>query len=753
MSKLSFRARALDVSKPMPVYRSDEIPDLPDFAAINRAVPQMPTGMEKEEESEHHLQRALSAQQVYGTAEALVIPVPEISNIVKDRYQRLYCNKGEFKLPKQYVHVQAFGMDQEIPDYDMDSEDETWLTKQAKKMDVTPLKFENMMDRLEKGSGQMVVTVEEAKALLKEDDDLIIAVYDYWLNKRLRTQNRLIPQVKTEKRDGSTTNDPYVAFRRRTEKMQTRKNRKNDEVSYEKMLKLRRDLNRALIILEMMKRREKSKKELLQLTIEIYEKRYQLQDWSGTLLGEALAQRHKLPPTYVYMPYENKKRKEEEGGYVRKKREYKNRKHRQQTTQHTNHARQHHHHHHHQQSSSQLPQYHSQDLLHQETFSSDDEQYSPISPTENETEDDPDGVYAFKRKANCSYHAPISDGLGNWPWCGREEGGFGEKKYRYCLMSLTQPRPRCVGFARRRVGRGGRILIDRAVTEWDDYLTDVNFSDPTPPSQLQKLISHIKENRFSRFRPKSPAEETEGGESSNGCGSADGEFNAESFHSHQEALLAMQRHQMEVQMKAENTLHSVFDLDETISSQQSSKFTLDSASAQFAASAVCNSTQELLQSNLAPSSSSSGSAATSSTATTTATPSGASSTTLSGVSTAATSSVGAIIHNGPLDNKTGGLSVSRAATLLHLNLPTVSAAAAAGSTTPVTSSVSSLLPHSSPAASSSPVIGTKSLANQGLYKLAANTSSRKHDSIATEKNHEGVNNIVKKDQVVAMEVT
>ena len=36
-------------------------------------------------------------------------------------------------------------------------------------------------------------------------------------------QQRLIPQVKTEKRDGSSTNDPYVAFRRRTEKMQTRK--------------------------------------------------------------------------------------------------------------------------------------------------------------------------------------------------------------------------------------------------------------------------------------------------------------------------------------------------------------------------------------------------------------------------------------------------------------------------------------------------------------------------------------------------
>ncbi len=30
------------------------------------------------------------------------------------------------------------------------------------------------------------MTLQEAKALLKEDDDLIIAVYDYWLNKRLR---------------------------------------------------------------------------------------------------------------------------------------------------------------------------------------------------------------------------------------------------------------------------------------------------------------------------------------------------------------------------------------------------------------------------------------------------------------------------------------------------------------------------------------------------------------------------------------
>ena len=50
-TKLSFRARALDPSKPMPIYFADELPDLHEYSAINRAVPQMPSGMEKEEES------------------------------------------------------------------------------------------------------------------------------------------------------------------------------------------------------------------------------------------------------------------------------------------------------------------------------------------------------------------------------------------------------------------------------------------------------------------------------------------------------------------------------------------------------------------------------------------------------------------------------------------------------------------------------------------------------------------------------
>lgn len=94
--------------------------------------------------------------------------------------------------------------------------------------------------------------------------------------------------MKTEKFGGGTgsSGNPYIAFRRRTEKMQTRKHRKNDEASYEKMLKLRRDLSRALTLLEMVKKREKCKREVVNFGIEVYDKRYQLSDYSGHIIQE-----------------------------------------------------------------------------------------------------------------------------------------------------------------------------------------------------------------------------------------------------------------------------------------------------------------------------------------------------------------------------------------------------------------------------------------------------------------------------------
>lgn len=453
MSKLSFRARALDASKPMPIFMAEELPDLPDYSAINRAVPQMPSGMEKEEECEHHLQRAICA--------GLIIPTPEVTAISdEEAYQKLY--PANYKQPRQLIHMQPFTMEQDIIDYDMDSDDERWLMSQTQRLELTPLKFEEMMDKLEKSSGQTVVTLNEAKALLKEDDDLIIAVFDYWLNKRLKTQHPLILHVKTEHRQGMAGNNPYIAFRRRTEKMQTRKNRKNDESSYEKMLKLRRDLSRAVTLLELIKRREKMKREFVHLTVEVFEKRYQAKDFSGSVFAEFSAIKSSRPAftpifhNHYNQGWSSKPILKDEIIPRKEKRQYKKRKHKL-----SNHRL-------------------GSGMLDFGNLSSDDELLPHASPEPEDVEDE--GQFAFRRNKMCTYHMPQKT-EGNWPWCSREENGSCDKRYRFTLTSLANPQ-RCIGFARRRMGRGGRVILDRVTTDVDDFWRNVDFTIYDP-----KLVS------------------------------------------------------------------------------------------------------------------------------------------------------------------------------------------------------------------------------------------------------------------------
>ncbi|XP_077008303.1 enhancer of polycomb homolog 1 isoform X1 [Tamandua tetradactyla] len=674
MSKLSFRARALDASKPLPVFRCEDLPDLHEYASINRAVPQMPTGMEKEEESEHHLQRAISAQQVYGEKrDNMVIPVPEAeSNIAY--YESIY--PGEFKMPKQLIHIQPFSLDAEQPDYDLDSEDEVFVNKLKKKMDICPLQFEEMIDRLEKGSGQQPVSLQEAKLLLKEDDELIREVYEYWIKKRKNCRGpSLIPSVKQEKRDGSSTNDPYVAFRRRTEKMQTRKNRKNDEASYEKMLKLRRDLSRAVTILEMIKRREKSKRELLHLTLEIMEKRYNLGDYNGEIMSEVMAQRQPMKPTYAIpiIPITNsnqfkhqeamdvkefKVNKQDKTDLIRPKRKYEKKpkvlpSSAAATPQQT--------------SPAVLPVFNAKDLNQYDFPSSDEEPLSQVlsGSSEAEEENDPDGPFAFRRKAACQYYAPHLDQTGNWPWTSPNDGGLGDVRYRYCLTTLTVPQ-RCIGFARRRVGRGGRVLLDRAHSDYDSMFrhldlemlsspqhspinqfantSETNTSDKSFSKDLSQILVNIKSCRWRHFRPRTPSlhdsdndelscrklyrsiNRTGGAQpgtqicststqSKSSSGSAHFAFTAEQYQQHQQQLALMQKQQLaQIHQQQANSNSSTNTSQNLASNQQKSGFrlnlhhshsiqglerafqgfvskTLDSASAQFAASALVTSEQ------------------------------------------------------------------------------------------------------------------------------------------------------------------
>ncbi|XP_032366006.1 enhancer of polycomb homolog 2 isoform X2 [Etheostoma spectabile] len=593
MSKLSFRARALDAAKPLPVYRDRELPDRTDCVSINRTVPQMPTGMEKEEELEHHLQRVMSAQQVFREKkENMVIPVPEAESNTT-YYDRLY--RGEVSVPKQLIHIQPLGVDVEQPDYDMDSEDEMLLNRLKRKTEIRPLQFEIMVDRLEKASTHQLLSVAEAKLLLNEDDYLLKAAYDYWVRKRKNWRGpSLIPHIKPERRDGSTNSDAYVAFRRRTEKMQTRKNRKNDEASYEKMLRLRREFSRTVDILEMVKRREKSKRELLHLTLQLVERRYQMEDFSGDTLREVSlplleksaycspsalnsSSRHnsdvniKKKPQCVRdeLPFDPIRPKKKN---VRRDRKCPPQRH-----------------------PGRPPAVFTVNMANIKQYdfhsSGEDETPPPLSPPSSPDEENhPDGAFVFRRKDGCQYLSPRMEQTGGVdlvPQC-----------LRHSLAELAR-RPHWTGLSRRRIGRGGRMVLDRTSSALDpvlqqlDSLTDPvcrtllrgSLSPGSSFSSLTEVVNSIQTLRRFCFRPKRVHVQREGDSRSTRSPSFHlspsnvlGGITEEQYHSHQQQLFQMQKQQLE-HLQNNSSPHTA----------QSSSEPLDSASAQFAASAVISS--------------------------------------------------------------------------------------------------------------------------------------------------------------------
>ncbi|KAG8147129.1 putative Enhancer of polycomb-like protein, partial [Naja naja] len=107
-----------------------------------------------------------------------------------------------------------------------------------------------------------------------------------------------------------------------------------------------------------------------------------------------------------------------------------------------------------------LPIFNVKDMNQSDFPSSDEEPLSHVlsGSSEVEEENDPDGPFAFHRKAGCQYYAPHLEQTGDWLWNSPKGRKLGDEHYRYCLTTLTVPH-RCIGFSRRRVGRGGRYNL------------------------------------------------------------------------------------------------------------------------------------------------------------------------------------------------------------------------------------------------------------------------------------------------------
>lgn len=94
---------------------------------------------------------------------------------------------------------------------------------------------------------------------------------------------------------------------------------------------------------------------------------------------------------------------------------------------------------------------------------------------------------------------------GNWPWYSKEENGLADKRYRFTLTSIGNPR-RCIGFARRRMGRGGRVILDRITTDQDDFWRTMDFTIVEPKSKQE---SNLKQELDDTILSSSGIDKTE----------------------------------------------------------------------------------------------------------------------------------------------------------------------------------------------------------------------------------------------------
>ncbi|KAF9198123.1 Enhancer of polycomb-like protein 1, partial [Haplosporangium sp. Z 27] len=297
-----FRNRKINNKQLLHVYRAVDIPDLDESVSLQRSIPQTETGVDKEEESEHHLQAAISASNLStttGEAKALYIPTPDASRKIEN-YRDFY--NRPFTEPSTLIRFSSTVEDCIGCPYNMDDEDDKWLKEFNEKRPDGEEKldedhFELIMWQFEKitnervpylqlDSGQ-IPPFEELKPTFTGPQllglkNMASFVYPWWSERRTKRGGKVVtPQLKFEEVVRNEA-DPYLCFRRRESKP-IRKTRRTDQQSIEKLRKLRMEMESARSLLEMVSKREKVRKESLVLEHMIFDQRCKVREYKRNL--------------------------------------------------------------------------------------------------------------------------------------------------------------------------------------------------------------------------------------------------------------------------------------------------------------------------------------------------------------------------------------------------------------------------------------------------------------------------------------
>ena len=227
------------------------------------------------------------------------------------QYDKYYVRT--YQQPATYIRFSSTVEDCIGCPYDMDEEDDVSLKSLNKKRKDTSthcsqFEFEQVMHGFEAAAnekqpyaavdGTPVLNFDELEVGLDEwvEDDrarnFAKEIYHHWKSKRSKSGNRsliinlkvscepsdvlhLLISPKSETGADTDDADPYVCFRRR-ELRQTRKTRGRDAHSAEKLKKLRKELEEARELMALIKQREITKRELLTVDRQLFEQRTNL---------------------------------------------------------------------------------------------------------------------------------------------------------------------------------------------------------------------------------------------------------------------------------------------------------------------------------------------------------------------------------------------------------------------------------------------------------------------------------------------
>ncbi|MCJ1307529.1 Enhancer of polycomb-like protein 1 [Agyrium rufum] len=319
-----FRQRKLGTRQILQVLREDQVEKLDDEQARN--VPKVETGVEKGEEIEHHLQAAIASQAAIATGKVSQIYIPTPETVQNDiQYDRLY--PLTFSQPATYIRFSSTVEDCTGCPYNLNEEDLPCLKSINEKQQqhrnaatqCSEDHFEEVMNLFEETShtkqpfaavdNAPVLSWDEMNGAIPDDFDPVARtftrpIYEHWKSRRLKNNNRiLMPSLKVsllalgdqfhrhrasqahplnimippQFETGAETDDsdPYVCFRRR-EVRQARKTRGRDAQSVEKIRKLRKELEEARQLVALVRQREITKRESLSIDRQLFEQRTSL---------------------------------------------------------------------------------------------------------------------------------------------------------------------------------------------------------------------------------------------------------------------------------------------------------------------------------------------------------------------------------------------------------------------------------------------------------------------------------------------